>query len=225
MAYYQLQVAECPISYSIPERQCVWILSFQHYVNIDKNPQHEPKRRVRDLKRYYQAYKEYQHAPEQFNDCYSLTTISADNPILYSYQYFPVAIGMLKNLRFAQVASHDWKDNFHPVWRNFRREILQGPSERTEYVGESLASFHYADYQLEGVTQLTCLLNALSVARLKVNLRSLKFSTDGHYFWLQEQIKNTPRQQKISQEQFCSNGASLHKSARTRRICDLFNHE
>ena len=68
-------------------------------MNIDKNPQHEPKRHVRDLKRYYQAYKEYQHTPEHFNGCYSLPTISADNPMLYSYQYFLVAIRMLKNLR------------------------------------------------------------------------------------------------------------------------------
>lgn len=166
-------------------------------MNIDKNPPHEPKSRVRDLKRYYQAYKEYQHTPEHFNDCYSLNTISADNPMLYSYQYFPVAIGMLKNLRFAQVTCHDSKDNFHPVWRNFRREILQGPSDWTEYAEKLLASFHYADYQLEGVTQLTCLLHALSVAGPKVNLRSLKFSTDGHYFWLQDQIKIRHENKKL----------------------------
>ena len=124
-------------------------------------------------------------------------TISADNPMLYSYQYFPVAIGMLKNLRFAQVICHDSKDNFHPVWRNFRREILQGPSDWTEYVEKSLASFHYADYQLEGVTQLTCLLHALRVAGPKVNLRSLKFSTDGHYFRLQDQIKIRHENKKL----------------------------
>lgn len=150
-------------------------------MNIDKNPPHEPERLVRDLNWYYQAYKEYQHAPEHFNDCYSLNTISADNPMLYSYQYFPVAIGTPKNLRFAQVTCHDPMDNFHPVWRNFRREVLQGPSDWTSYAEESLASFHYADYQLAGVTQLTCLLHALSVARSKVNLRPLKLSNDGHY--------------------------------------------
>lgn len=69
---------------------------------------------------------------------------------------------MLKNLRFAQVTCHDPMDNFHPVWRNFRREILQGPSDWTSYAEESLASFHYADYQLEGVTQLVyCMLSVL----------------------------------------------------------------
>lgn len=93
---------------------------------------------------------------------------------------------MLKNLRFAQVTCHNPMDNFHPVWRNLRRGV---PSDWTVYTEESLASFHYADYQLEGVTQLTCLLHVLSVAGSKVNLRSLKFSTDGHYFWLQDQIK------------------------------------
>ena len=131
---------------------------------------------------------------------------------------------MLKNLRFAQVTCHNSKDNFHPVWRNFRREILQGPSDWTEYVEKSLAGFHYADYQLEGVTQLTCLLHALSVAGSKVNLRSLKFSTDGPTFGFKTKLKYATKT-NISQEQLGSNGASLHKSARTRHIRNLFNHE
>lgn len=170
---------------------------YDRYGYENKNPPHEPEKLMRDLNRYYQAYKEYQHAPEHFNDCYSLNTISADNPMLYSYRYFSVAIGMLKNLRFAQVTCHDPMDNFHPVWRNFRREILQGPSDWTSYTEKSLASFEYADHQLEGVTQLTCLLHALGVAGPRVNLRSLKFSTDGHYFWLQDQIKIRHENKKL----------------------------
>ena len=128
---------------------------------------------------------------------------------------------MLKNLRFAQVTCHNPMDNFHPVWRNPRRGV---PSDWTVYAEESLASFHHADYQLEGVTQLTCLLHALSVAGSKVNLRSLKFSTDGPTFGFKTKLKYATKT-NISQEQLGSNGASLHKSARTRHIRNLLNHE
>ena len=98
---------------------------------------------------------------------------------------------MLKNLRFAQVTCYNPMGNFHPVWRNPRRGV---PSDWTVYSEESLASFHHADYQLEGVTQLTCLLHTLSVAGSKVNLRSLKFSTDGPTFGFKTKLK-MPRKQ------------------------------
>lgn len=161
---------------------------------------HKLEKDLGNLKQFYQAYKEYQRAPQQFNSCYSLKTSSVGNPMLYAYQYFPVAVGMLKNLQSAKVTSHDINDNYDSVWRNYRREILQGPREWTKYTAIRMEDTEHDDYELQGVTQLTCLLHALSLARQNNPLRSLKFATEGPGFWFQTQLERNNRRSFASSQ-------------------------